>query len=212
MTYCKLKKAQSVLSYAVLIAFVGLALGTMRLYLQRAVQARVKDLSDAYVGKRQLSTLNDPETEQYAKKVAITSEIDQQELIGGAISLNSRVVQDIDLEASADSLDKSDYGSSTPGVTFTARGGGDIARDVPDIYDENNPLVRTDYSNYRYDQTSEAKEQAEVIDGLGEESDSYGDSNPDNVGSLSDRISSRITSSTGRNSGGGRMAFYNGAD
>jgi hypothetical protein len=204
MNHCK--KAQAVVSYAILIVIVGLALGTMRLYLQRTVQARVKDLTDAYIGDRQLATLNDPKTEWYDVNINAVSTARQEEKEGGAISRQVVSIQDIDIEAGAESLDKTDYGfHSSDGAIFISQTGLDFVRDVPEIV---NPAPV--YS--RYDQTNTAQDEAKTIDGLGGQTLVYGGQNPGSTGSLEDNISGGDTGSSPRGSGGGPMLIYNGVE
>ncbi|MFH1519361.1 MAG: hypothetical protein ABIE75_02180 [Candidatus Omnitrophota bacterium] len=113
----RLKRAMALPEYVILIILVVLALATMNTYLRRAIQARVKDLTDAVISDKQLASLNDPVTEKSVKNITSNSNIQKSEGRGGSSGLSISSSYTVDSTHEVESLDQIDYGQGVPGTS-----------------------------------------------------------------------------------------------
>lgn len=114
------KRAVALSNYVILISLVVMGLVTMHTYLRRAVQARVKDLTDAVISDRQLGSLNDPVTEKSVQNITSNNNTQISEGQGGSSSLNIENSYTVNLTREVESLDQIDYGQAVPNVNKLA--------------------------------------------------------------------------------------------
>ena len=53
------KEAQSLQAYVTIIVVISLALAAMQVYVKRGLQAKVKDIADAFISPQQVVSVND---------------------------------------------------------------------------------------------------------------------------------------------------------
>jgi len=107
------RKALAPLQYLLLISIVGLALTGMNVYLRRSIQARVRDLTDAFIGDAQLESLNNMESEVVNKAIFSNVNVIKAENIGGGINIASSISTNIAYDSSSTDLDNVIYGASS---------------------------------------------------------------------------------------------------
>lgn len=107
------RKALAPLQYLLLVSIVGLALTGMNVYLRRGIQARVRDLADAFIGDAQLESLNDMKSEVTNKVLTSDLNIVKVENIGGSINITTSTSADIVYDSVSEDLDNVIYGASS---------------------------------------------------------------------------------------------------
>lgn len=113
----KFRKAFALIHYALIIAIVTLGLVTMRTYLRRGIQAKIKDLTDHIISDRQLATLSDSDTEISTKNTQSTTNLIERKGAGGAGSLSIISTSATNFEHEVENLDTIDYGKGVTSVS-----------------------------------------------------------------------------------------------
>jgi hypothetical protein len=78
--------ASSLLEYAFVVGIASLFLLSMNTYMKRGLQAKVKYMTDYFIGNEQVAEINKGETISYTKTTQYAT-LDSQLLDGGATSL-----------------------------------------------------------------------------------------------------------------------------
>ena len=112
----RLRKAEALFQYAIIITVVALGLATMHIYLRRSIQAKVKDLTDKVIYDKQLASLNDPVSEKSTRDISSTYNLQKVESTGGVVSLSTESAYTVQMEHEVESVEKIDYGQTVLGV------------------------------------------------------------------------------------------------
>lgn len=98
-----MKKTQSISNYILLLVVAFTALSAMNVYLKRSVQAKVKDMSDAFISPTHIFQINDTGSTTTSETSFIASES-----IGSGGAKQTSLVQSVSTDRTMEIFDNPD--------------------------------------------------------------------------------------------------------
>ena len=110
-----MKRGSSFMEYLVILGIISAVLWGMNVYVKRGVQAKMKDLTDSFIGKEQEADSSPTAVTTSSSSSAYDSTVDTRGSIGGGWRVSSS--DKVDFEASSKIVDTD--------VPYTSGGSGD---------------------------------------------------------------------------------------
>lgn len=106
-TKLKSSKGDSILEYSIILGIVILMFTGMNTYVKRGFQNRIKDMTDYFIGSRQVGEINPTAVSNSTTNTTATSNVSLSDEIGGGKAVESQEVTNI--TASSEVVDDGDF-------------------------------------------------------------------------------------------------------